>query len=89
MTIAEYVQNGIKLLDEKGPENWRELIELDPLDIQFTNHCIIGQLARSNTSHYSALLNKLDVEHPEEYGFDEVDGEYDVLTHEWRLALSA
>ena len=41
-TIAERVQNGIDLLDAKKP-GWRELIDVDSLDLNNKCDCILGQ----------------------------------------------
>lgn len=41
---ADRVSNGVKFLDENGPKNWREMIDLDKLDIQDGMYCILGQV---------------------------------------------
>lgn len=38
------VQRGIKFLDSKGPEGWRELLNLETLDLSSTHSCVLGQL---------------------------------------------
>jgi len=91
LALEDCVQNGIELLDEKGPANWREMIDLDVLDISNAQVCIIGQITSAESlSAYNAMLNKLGAWwDPAEYGFDAHNGDYDELTEEWRLALSA
>ena len=43
--IAEYVQNGINLLDEKEP-SWRSKINKDTLDVASYTECPLGQVYR-------------------------------------------
>lgn len=43
-TINERVQAGIALLDEKGPADWRERIDLGKLDLAYMSRCILGQV---------------------------------------------
>ena len=43
-TVAERVQRGAELLDEKRPGWWRE-IDLERLDVSSTCNCIGGQVA--------------------------------------------
>ena len=89
MTAAQCVRNGIELLDEKGPENWRDMIDLDTLDIQMTNRCIIGQLYKNSYFSYSSMLRDIGAfGNPQRYGFD-AHLDYEELTKEWKLALSA
>lgn len=42
-TIAERVQRGIDLLDEKGPKDWRDKIDITILSITSPLSCILGQ----------------------------------------------
>lgn len=44
MNADERVAAGVALLDEKGPEGWRERINLDTLDINSLAGCILGQI---------------------------------------------
>lgn len=38
------VQRGIEFLDSKGPEGWRELLNLETLDLGNAHRCVLGQL---------------------------------------------
>ena len=41
------VAAGIAWLDREGPANWREMIDLDTLDIDLPKDCVLGQVFRS------------------------------------------
>jgi hypothetical protein len=85
MSVAERVERGAALLDEKRPGWWRE-IDLDALDIRSGCDCIAGQLGG-----YSETILELlpDEEGDEEgeiaHGFDaEASPEFAPLTEAWR-----
>ena len=42
--LVSRVQKGIALLDKKGPEDWREKVNLDTLDMIHGTNCIVGQI---------------------------------------------
>jgi hypothetical protein len=94
-TVAERVQAGIKLLDKKEPHGWRTQINLEILNLQRTDNCILGQLHGDYDSGRNRLFAK-----PYEWGFDygfsargdnwdDLIIEYEKLTEEWKVALSA
>lgn len=37
------IRRGVEILDERGPEGWRERIDLDRLNIAQARDCILGQ----------------------------------------------
>lgn len=43
-TIADRVAAGIKLLDKKGPADWRSRVKTETLDILCGDNCILGQI---------------------------------------------
>ena len=47
ITTAERVAKGVQYMDEYGPTNWVDLIDLDTLDIGSTENCIFGQVFRN------------------------------------------
>ncbi len=44
LSVAERVQNGIDLLDERGPNDWRQTVRdrLEDLDIDSCYSCVLG-----------------------------------------------
>lgn len=44
MNLKVVVRQGIKLLDECGPADWRDRIDLGKLDMRRPSSCILGQL---------------------------------------------
>lgn len=94
------VDRGIWRLDNFGPEDWRERINLDTLDLRSLSNCILGQLYGEDPEDWQgwrrgmiSLFPHLD--RPEwndiatVNGFDASDGDYDELTEEWKRALSS
>ena len=83
--VEKAVQKGIDLLDQKGPKNWRERIDLDTFDIGSLNNCVLGQVYGSwhdgmNALFPSTVTGRSDV--AAHYGFDGV-GFYAELQDEW------
>ena len=86
-TIEERVQSGMGILDINFP-GWEERIDLETLDLEDCELCVLGQQYGNFTEGYLRLgLNWLNV--AAESGFnagDEVpdlDAEYEDLTEEW------
>jgi hypothetical protein len=86
------VARGIALLDEKVP-GWRELIDLDRLDMEMAERrengccCILAQLYGGYIAGLEAI--GLDDEEDSPYGFDDIDdADYPALTDAWRRALT-
>lgn len=44
MGIMYHVRKGAALLDENGPQGWREKIDLDKLDQDSVTRCVLGQV---------------------------------------------
>lgn len=44
MDNHERVANGVAWLDENGPDDWRNLIDLTTLDISDSGFCVLGQV---------------------------------------------
>lgn len=74
-STKECVMNGVELLDNKFPE-WKELVDLDKLDIENCDNCILGQLF----GDYIAGLDTLRIGQHKAYifGFN-VDTSFDVV----------
>lgn len=96
MSIAEKVQNGSNLLDRVRP-GWRDEIDLDTLDIGSLDCCVMGQLYGSYTRGLDALgLTGKATAHGFSLGMGLIrefpagawKEKYEVLTDEWKLALS-
>lgn len=81
------VHNGINLLDEQEP-GWRDLIDLDTLDVSDCTQCVLGQVY----GHYVTGENRLDIHGGDVtlYGFATAGygTDYAQLTDAWKLALS-
>src|SRR5688572_15387979 len=94
INYKEQIQNGIKLLNEKVP-NWRNVINLEELDLYSCTNCVLGQVYGGYRSGLHELnLSKKSSEH---YGFrvsdvDNIDHsyatDYEQLTQEWLKELS-
>jgi hypothetical protein len=102
--IRRRVARGAKLLDEKGPANWRKtlLLHLSELDLNSATSCVLGwayrnRLGRIFISGFTAGMARLGLtaQEAESYGFLvcelRVTDEYDYLTAAWirRLTLDA
>lgn len=95
--VAERVERGAQLLDEKRPGWWQE-IDLRRLDIDSPCNCIAGQLGGSTgAGGYLAVIRSLDLTGTEEVrcGFEADDDydwladEYAALTDAWRTLILA
>lgn len=84
-TLQERVQAGIAVLDELGPENWRELVDLNTLDMTSESMCILGQLYGEYTEGKYAL----SILAGSDYGFDDRELGYPELVAEWKRVLAA
>lgn len=62
------VKKGAHLLDEKYPK-WHESIDLDTLELQRADLCVLGQLGRAHYGSYDSEVGYLGI-NPREYGFD-------------------
>lgn len=102
--IPEEIENGMKLLDEKanellGVEDWRLMINLSTLNMQFCGSCILGQVF----GYYFDGLVELGILTEDEaleyeyeaqgiaksLGFHADNSEkWEELTNQWRQALS-
>lgn len=89
----EYVRNGAALLDEKGPENWRQTLQerRDALNVYSISYCPLGLLygdyftGRSvlwpkRTDYDSGEFSDIIARHGFDYGLEATDVE---LTNAW------
>lgn len=89
--VRTRVQKGIDFLDEYGPEDWRNGIDLGTLNLSSPTDCVLGQLygVYSLVESDDGTLFDMDPFPYEDLGF-EVEGEpYAVLTQAWHEALVA
>lgn len=79
-TIEQRVSNGVALLDEHQP-GWRDLVNVEILDIESLGDCILGQVYGGYIAGASALgISSADVADAttvqSTYGFDISQEEY-------------
>ena len=80
------VLKGAELLDERGPENWREMIHLGTLSITSCQKCILGQVFGEYAGGREFLgISPFDAPH---YGFAGVGLRGGAITRAWRRYLS-
>lgn len=87
-TVAERVQRGIELLDERGPKSWREMVDLKAFDITEPCGCILGQLF----GEFSDGKTVLNISSGKDFGFDanwqDAEDDYQALSAEWTRRLT-
>jgi hypothetical protein len=95
-SFEERVKNSIELLDEVAgklsfvPANWRELINLEALNMDSCTYCILGQLWMSDTREDDGYANAKDA--LDSYSVRDVYSdkyEFSSGTAEWIKQLSA
>jgi len=80
-TYQERVSKGAKLLDDKGPANWRSLINMTTFSVGYSHRCIIGQLflpwhgcnGCTAFANVCAELGMATLQERVEHGFDFLD----------------
>lgn len=95
------IERGARLLDERGPLYWRELLNLDALDVSHPERCVVGQLF--NDLNRSYFLNSYDAGiyylagptlrtgrlwWATQHGFSTASDRYATLTAEWRAYVA-
>lgn len=83
--FEKQVKAGIALLDEHGPEDWRERVNLETLSFPSLRLCPLGQVYRDFTLGVAAL--KLDKDAQWASGFVARNDKYPYLTREWKRQL--
>jgi hypothetical protein len=78
------VAAGAALLDERGPDDWRDKIDLDTLDVFSFTDCVLGQLY----GRYNSGKDALDIWEGMSYGFDDSKGHHVKLTAAWKRYLT-
>jgi hypothetical protein len=63
-------ERGAKLLDEKYEGDWREKIDVDELDMDNQDECVLGQLYGDYEDGLVKLFGRCDYQAGEDYGFD-------------------
>lgn len=97
LTMQERVQAGIKYLDsDLSVGDWRELIDLEKLDMSSELDCIIGQVFGNFRDHFGiGFWGDITEDHESvALGFAYPDSKYNrelylELEDEWRKVLSA
>lgn len=99
MNIPKRVQRGLAWLRAKGPERGLQLssvvAQLDELDVRQARTCVLG-LASGQSEPHARADAYMNLPKPQEWmwrhGFEVKDddpaGIYDLLTAEWRRALT-
>lgn len=93
MRIAPNIRKGIAYLDEKYPK-WDRLIDLDLLDMQLADRCVIGQIVGNFFIEFDYAEAPLAVELGFQTGVWD-DGEpylddgdaYRILDRRWKAAI--
>lgn len=96
-TVEQRVARGIALLDERGPEGWRDRVNLDDLDMINPRRCVLGQVYDKGNGPYSSRtgwrIGKRALAiggdgRPKTFGFIEYHNEDPAtLADEWRRQL--
>lgn len=79
--IRQRIRAGIDLLDEVGPENWRERIRPNELNIQLLDNCILGQVFGDFFQGCEDL--DLNAWTATDYGFNVENAEWYATTQIW------
>ncbi|MEW1675505.1 hypothetical protein AB0O47_19990 [Streptomyces noursei] len=77
LPVEQRASNGFEFLNLRGPEGWRERINLDLLDIDHEYFCILGQVY-SETAGDEAYGYEYAVA---EFGFDSFGNNEDLIFH--------
>jgi hypothetical protein len=72
MNVTDTVAKGVAILDTRGPAGWVQVIDLDALDMEQGNACVLGQLYRDNPEDYDGFLRGVSTLSP----YNIMDGEY-------------
>jgi hypothetical protein len=94
-TVAERVARGAALLDETVP-GWDQRIDLDLLDVDCCERCILGQLFASQATAWpvsrgfgaGTVALGIDDTEIEELGFDDTSMTVAEVTAEWRRVIT-
>lgn len=90
-THSDEIQRGIDWLNKHGPDDWRERIDIDTLDLGAFNCCPLGQIYSHFHKGVDALrlANAGIVEHGFNLLYDEIIAYgYGPFTNEWKEALN-
>ena len=80
------IVEGVRFLDERGPEGWREMIDPECLDIASRRLCVYGQLYGGYAAG-TAALGLVDFEEAQRCGFTSRPGGYAERTDAWKAYL--
>jgi hypothetical protein len=64
-------ERGAKLLDEKYEGNWRKKVDVDKLNMDYQDECILGQIYGDYEDGLEELFGSCDYQASEDYGFDQ------------------
>lgn len=97
-TYVDRVRRGAALLDQRGPADWRDRVDVDRLNLRWMDTCVLGQVYTGHVESYYGYdvgLDALDApgdadgavardDWAQRHGFEEpTDGNYDALTRAW------
>lgn len=85
--LSAYVDKGVELLDSIFPR-WRELIDVDTLDMGDIHNCVLGQIFGYYSRGMEILGNQDSDVDGDTYGFDSSGSKrYDDLAELWKRAV--
>lgn len=84
------ITKGVRWLDRHAPKNWRDLIDVEELNLRDGDRCVLSQVFKE---HYDEIRKKLGLTHNRAvlYGFMAAGNDYHVsaiLTKAWKEYLN-
>lgn len=84
------ITKGVRWLDRHAPKNWRDLIDVEELNLRDGDRCVLSQVFKE---HYDEIHKKLGLTHNRAvlYGFMAEGNDYHVsaiLTKAWKEYLN-
>jgi hypothetical protein len=86
LSISEKVANGVRILNQSGPAEWWDDIDLDNFSIASFERCVLGQLYGDFEKGCKAIFGEWDDEatsHAARCGFNYPETDSRALTEEW------
>lgn len=84
------IAKGIAAIERGYPPEWRSKVNLDNLDLDDHQFCVLGQL--SGSFYWGLRHLGIPDSEVEDYGFmldaSALDSDYDRLTNEWKVAIA-
>lgn len=89
MSINERVERGVIWLDKVCPD-WRDKVDLDKLDINHADHCILGQLFGDfyEVEFFQDRYGHIDWDKAYQYGFNVMGYQHEELENSWKSLIT-